>query len=33
MLGILTIIGVLVSDIMLAIIDPRIRMWEEGQTT
>ena len=34
MLGILTIIGVLISDIMLAIIDPRIRMWEEhGRTT
>ena len=31
MLGVLTVIGVLISDIMLAIIDPRIRMWE-GQT-
>ena len=28
MLGILTIVGVLISDIMLAIIDPRIRMWD-----
>ena len=27
LLGILTVIGVLVSDIMLAIVDPRIRMW------
>ena len=27
MLGILTIVGVLISDILLAIIDPRIRMW------
>ena len=29
LLGVLTVIGVLLSDIMLAIIDPRIRMWEE----
>ena len=29
LLGILTVIGVLLSDIMLAIVDPRIRMWEE----
>ena len=28
MLGILTIVGVLISDILLAIIDPRIRMWD-----
>ena len=33
MLGVLTVIGVLVSDIMLAIIDPRIRMWEEQGRT
>ena len=33
MLGILTVIGVLISDIMLAIIDPRIRMWEASQQT
>jgi peptide/nickel transport system permease protein len=31
MLGVLTVIGVLISDIMLAIIDPRIRMWESGR--
>ena len=29
LLGILTVIGVLLSDIMLAIVAPRIRMWEE----
>ena len=28
MLGLLTVIGVLISDIMLVIIDPRIRMWD-----
>ena len=28
MLGVLTVIGVLISDIMLAIIDPRITMWD-----
>jgi len=33
MLGVLTVIGVLISDIMLAIIDPRIRMWEEQGRT
>jgi len=31
LLGILTVIGVLVSDIMLAIVDPRIRMWNTDQ--
>ena len=29
MLGILTVIGVLISDIMLVFIDPRIRMWDQ----
>ena len=29
MLGILTIVGVLISDIMLVIIDPRIKMWDQ----
>ena len=29
LLGILTVIGVLLSDIMLAVVDHRIRMWEE----
>ena len=28
MLGLLTVIGVLISDIMLVIVDPRIRMWD-----
>ena len=31
MLGVLTVIGVLISDIMLAVIDPRIRMWEANR--
>ena len=31
LLGILTVIGVLVSDIMLAVVDPRIRMWNTDQ--
>ena len=31
LLGILTVIGILVSDIMLAIVDPRIRMWNTDQ--
>ena len=30
MLGILTIIGVLISDIMLVIVDPRIKMWDQS---
>ena len=29
MMGILTIIGVLLSDIMLVIVDPRIKMWKD----
>jgi peptide/nickel transport system permease protein len=33
LLGIMTVIGVLISDIMLAVIDPRIRMWEEQGRT
>jgi peptide/nickel transport system permease protein len=28
LLGLLTVIGVLISDIMLVIVDPRIRMWD-----
>ena len=28
LLGILTVIGVLISDIMLVVVDPRIRMWD-----
>ena len=28
MMGVLTIIGVLISDIMLVIVDPRIKMWQ-----
>ena len=28
LLGLLTVIGVLISDIMLVIVDPRIRMWK-----
>jgi peptide/nickel transport system permease protein len=28
MLGILTVVGVLISDIMLVIVDPRIKMWK-----
>mgnify|MGYP001358985252 FL=1 len=31
LLGILTVIGVLLSDIMLAVVDPRIRMWNTDQ--
>ena len=30
MLGILTIIGVLISDIMLVVVDPRIKMWDQS---
>ncbi len=30
MLGILTIVGVLISDIMLVVVDPRIRMWDQS---
>ena len=29
MLGILTIVGVLISDLMLVIVDPRIKMWDQ----
>ena len=29
MLGILTIVGVLISDIMLVVVDPRIKMWNQ----
>ena len=28
LLGLLTVIGVLISDIMLVVVDPRIRMWD-----
>ena len=31
LLGILTVLGVLISDIMLAVVDPRIRMWNTDQ--
>ena len=27
MLGVLTVIGTLVSDLLLAVVDPRIQMW------
>jgi len=30
MLGILTIVGVLISDIMLVVVDPRIKMWDQS---
>ena len=33
MLGVLTVIGVLISDIMLAIIDPRITMWDSRSSS
>ena len=29
MLGILTVVGVLISDLMLVFVDPRIRMWDQ----